>query len=113
VVRAAIDKLAANLARRRQNRPRDPLLPDFAASSRLYMRMLMSFLAASFAPEKLYAGRASKARRSSRRDDIEPRGGAISRHPRSASPGTGCWLTVGRVRLRAQWRETVPRLSTR
>ncbi len=32
-----------------------PLLPDFAASSRLYMRMLLSFLAASFQPE-IYAG---------------------------------------------------------
>ena len=55
-MRANIDKLAADLGKagvkiERQSR----LLPDFAASSRLYMRMLMSFLAASFAPE-VYAG---------------------------------------------------------
>ena len=33
----------------------EDLLPDLAASSRLYMRMLMSFLAGSFTPE-VYAG---------------------------------------------------------
>ena len=44
-VRAAIDKLAANLGKAGVRIERDsPLLPDFAASSRLYLRMLMSFL---------------------------------------------------------------------
>src|SRR5206468_1475585 len=56
VVRGTLETLAANLAKagvkvERQSR----LLPDFAASSRLYMRMLMSFLAGSFAPD-IYAG---------------------------------------------------------
>jgi amidase len=47
-VRAAIGKLAANLASAGARIERhSPLLPDFAASTRLYMRMLMSFLAAS------------------------------------------------------------------
>ena len=56
VVRAAIEKLAADLGKAGVKIEREsPLLPDFAASSRLYMRMLMSFLAASFAPE-VYAG---------------------------------------------------------
>ena len=43
-----------------------PLLPDFAASSRLYMRLLMSFLAASFQPE-VYAGAQAAACRAARR----------------------------------------------
>src|ERR1700675_4029033 len=43
VVRAAIDRLAANLGKAGVKIDREsPLLPDFAASSRLYMRMLMS-----------------------------------------------------------------------
>ena len=41
--------------RRQASTRQSPLLPDFAASSRLYMRMLMSFLGASFPPE-VYAG---------------------------------------------------------
>ena len=56
VVRGTLDTLAANLAKAGVKVERSsPLLPDFAASSRLYMRMLMSFLAASFPPE-VYAG---------------------------------------------------------
>ena len=37
------------------------LLPDFAASTRLYLRMLMSFLAVSFAPD-VYAGARAAAK---------------------------------------------------
>ena len=56
VVRAAINKLAADLGKAGVTVARtSPLLPDFAASTRLYMRLLMSFLAASFLPE-VYAG---------------------------------------------------------
>src|SRR5260221_14471946 len=45
VVRANIGQLAANLTRAGVEVERSsPLLPDFAASTRLYMRMLMSFL---------------------------------------------------------------------
>ena len=55
-MRAAIEKLAANLGKAGVKVTRtSPLLPDFAASTRLYMRMLMSFLAASVPPE-VYAG---------------------------------------------------------
>ena len=35
-----------------------PLLPDFAASSRLYMRILLSFLAASFPPDVIAGAQA-------------------------------------------------------
>jgi amidase len=83
-VRAAIERLAANLGKAGITVTREsPLLPDFAASSRLYMRLLMSFLAASFQPE-VYAG-AQAAATLSHRD----------------------WLMAdgGRARLRAQWRE--------
>ena len=76
-VRNAIDKLAANLGKAGINVMRkSPLLPDFAASTRLYMRMLMSFLSASFAPES-YAG--------------APRQGPKSSRPTiSASPPSAC-----------------------
>ena len=56
VIRGTIDKLATNLDKAGVKIERNsPLLPDFAASSRLYMRMLMSFLGATFPPE-IYAG---------------------------------------------------------
>jgi amidase len=102
VVRAAIDRLAANLGKadvkiERQSR----LLPDFAASSRLYMRMLMSFLGATFAPE-IYAG-AQQAATQLAPDDISLaaerlRGIALSHRDWVLAEG-------GRGRLRAQWRE--------
>ena len=53
-VRGAIEELASGLAKSGVNVSRQsPLLPDFAESSRLYMRMLLSFLAAFFPPEIL------------------------------------------------------------
>jgi amidase len=101
-VRAAIEKLAANLARAGVTVTRaSPLLPDFAASTRLYMRMLLSFLAASFTPE-VYAG-AQAAAAALSADDMSLsaerlRGIALSHRD---------WLLAngGRTRLRAQWRE--------
>jgi len=102
VVRAAIDRLAANLGKadvkiERQSR----LLPDFAVSSRLYMRMLMSFLGVTFAPE-IYAG-AQQAATQLAPDDISLaaerlRGIALSHRDWVLAEG-------GRARLRAQWRE--------
>jgi amidase len=101
-VRGSIEKLAANLAKagvkvERQSK----LLPDFAASSRLYMRMLMSFLAASFAPD-LYAGAKQAAAALPESDTSlaaeRLRGIALSHRD---------WLMAdgARTRLRAQWRE--------
>ena len=101
-VRAAIEELAANLARAGVNVTREsPLLPDFAVSTRLYMRMLMSFLAASFTPE-IYAG-AQTAAAELPPDDISLaaerlRGIALSHRDWVMADG-------GRARLRAQWRE--------
>ncbi len=51
-IRDAIEKLAGSLAKSGVSVMRQsPLLPDFAETSRLYMRMLMSFLGAFFAPD--------------------------------------------------------------
>jgi Asp-tRNA(Asn)/Glu-tRNA(Gln) amidotransferase A subunit family amidase len=50
-VRGAIDKLATDLTKAGVTVAREStLLPDFAETSRLYMRMLLSFLGAFFRP---------------------------------------------------------------
>ena len=101
-VRGAIEKLAADLGKAGVTVTREsPLLPDFAASSRLYMRMLMSFLAVSFAPE-IYAGAQAGAAQLAPGDTSlgteRLRGIALSHRD---------WLVAdgARTRLRAQWRE--------
>ena len=102
VVRGAIEKLAVNLGKAGVSVTRQsPLLPDFAASTRLYMRMLMSFLAASFQPE-IYAGAVAAVAKLSP-DDISLgaerlRGIALNHRDWVMADG-------GRARLRAQWRE--------
>jgi amidase len=102
VVRGQIEQLAANLGNKGMAVTREsPLLPDFAVSSRLYMRMLMSFLAVSFAPE-VYASAQDAAAKLSADDKSlaaeRLRGIALSHRD---------WLMAdgGRTRLRAQWRE--------
>jgi amidase len=101
VVRTAIDKLAAELGKagvmiERESR----LLPDFAASSRLYMRMLMSFLAATF-PAEAYAGAvAGAANLPADETSLQAerlRGIALSHRDWVVAEGA-------RARLRAQWR---------
>ncbi|RZN32471.1 amidase [Bradyrhizobium sp. Leo121] len=102
VVRGSIEKLAANLAKadvkvERQSK----LLPDFAASSRLYMRILMSFLAASFAPD-LYEG-AKQAAAALPESDTS----LAAERLRGIALNHRDWVMAdgGRTRLRAQWRE--------
>jgi amidase len=101
-VRGTLDRLATNLTRSGVKVDRNsPLLPDFAASTRLYMRMLMSFLSASFLPE-VYADAEAAAEALSPNDNSltaeRLRGIALSHRD---------WLMAdgGRSRLRAQWRE--------
>jgi amidase len=101
-VRGGIEKLAANLGKAGVTVAREsPLLPDFAASTRLYMRMLMSFLALSYTPEN-YAAALARAAKLSPDDVSLPaerlRGIAFSHRD---------WLMAdgARARLRAQWRE--------
>ncbi len=102
-VRGTLDKLAAGLAKAGVKVDRgSPLLPDFAASTRLYMRMLMSFLGGI-----VRAG--SLRRRAGRR-----RGAAAlaiislgAERLRGIALSHRDWLMAdgGRSRLRAQWRE--------
>ncbi len=101
-VRGTLETLAGNLAKagvkvERQSR----LLPDFAASSRLYMRMLMSFLAASFAPEIYTSAKAAA--------DALPAGDTslAAERLRGIALSHRDWVIAdgGRTRLRAQWRE--------
>jgi amidase len=101
-VRGTLGRLAAGLTKAGVRIDRSsPLLPDFANSTRLYMRMLMSFLAASFAPE-VYAGAQAAATALPARDTSlaaeRLRGIALSHRD---------WLMAdgGRSRLRAQWRK--------
>jgi amidase len=101
-VRGAITQLASNLEKADAKVSRSSqLLPDFAASSRLYMRMLLSFLAASFPPE-VYAG-ASAAAATLSKDDTSLRAERL----RGIALSHRDWVaaSVGRTRLRAQWRE--------
>jgi amidase len=98
----SINRLADNLARAGVTIERSsPLLPDFAASSRLYMRMLMSFLGATFAPD-IYA-RAKKAAEALSEGDNS----LAAERLRGISLSHRDWVIAdgGRTRLRAQWRE--------
>ena len=102
LIRTSIEKLAANLGKAGVTIAREsPLLPDFAASTRLYMRMLMSFLAVSFQPE-IYAGAQAAAAKLSPEDKSlaaeRLRGIALSHRDWVLADGA-------RARLRAQWRE--------
>jgi amidase len=101
-VRAGIERLADHLGKAGVKLERSsPLLPDFAASSRLYMRVLMSFLAASFTPEDYAGAQAGAAALSP--DDTS----LAAERLRGITLGHRDWLFAdgGRTRLRAQWRE--------
>jgi len=101
-VRGTLETLATNLVKAGAKVDRkSPLLPDFAASSRLYMRMLMSFTGAFFAPEIYTEAKAAAAALTA--DDMSLgaerlRGIALSHRDWVIADG-------GRARLRAQWRE--------
>jgi len=101
VVRAAIDRLAAGLGKAGVRVEREsPLLPDFAASSRLFMRMLLSFVAVGFLPE-VYAG-AKAAAANLPADDIS----LAAERLRGITLSHRDWVMADGARghLRAQWR---------
>jgi amidase len=107
-VRAAIDGLAANLGKAGAGIEREsPLLPDFAASSRLYMRMLLSFLGAAFPPEGIAAAQAGVAKLAP--DDMS----LAAERLRGIVLSHRDWLLAdgGRAHLRAQWRELFKRFD--
>ncbi|MGH6737621.1 MAG: amidase family protein, partial [Bradyrhizobium sp.] len=104
----AIDKLAVDLGKAGVTVAREsPLLPDFAASTRLYMRMLMSFLAASFQPEILAGAQAAAAKLAP--DDMSLRAERL----RGITLSHREWVMAdgARARLRAQWRELFGRFD--
>jgi amidase len=101
-VRNAIDKLSANLGKAGIEVAREsPLLPDFAASSRLYMRLLTSFLSGSFAPETYERSRKAA-------EQLAPGDTSLaSERLRGIALSHREWIVAdgARARLRAQWRE--------
>jgi amidase len=101
-VRAAIERLAGNLARSGADVTRQsPLLPDFAESSRLYMRMLMSFIGAFLPPEVIAGAQAGAAKLAAENKSLAAerlRGMTLSHRAWVLDDGA-------RARLRAQWRE--------
>jgi amidase len=100
-VRAAIEKFVANLAKAGVNVARQsPLLPNFSETTRLYMRMLMSFLGAFMLPE-VYAGAQAGAAQLSPDDKSLP-----AERLRGLAASHRAWVLdeTARARLRAQWR---------
>jgi amidase len=100
-IRAAIEKLAGNLAKSGVSVSRQsPLWPDFGETSRLYMRMLMSFLGAFFAPESIAGaqGRIAELAPENKSLAAERLRGVLLSHR--------AWVLDdgARGRLRAQWR---------
>ncbi|WP_316175021.1 MULTISPECIES: amidase [unclassified Bradyrhizobium] len=99
-VRGAIETLAANLEKAGVMVIREsPLLPDFAASSRLYMRLLLSALSAGMPPDA-YAG-AQQAAANLPAEDVS----LAAERLRGLVLSQRDWL-IGdgaRARLKAQW----------
>jgi amidase len=101
-VRDAIEKLAESLAKAGVGVMRQsPLWPDFAQSTRLYMRMLLSFLGA-FMPPEVYAGAQAGAALLSPDDKS-----LAAERLRGLTASHRAWVLDegARARLRAQWRE--------
>ena len=101
-IRDAIEKLAGSLARSGVSVSRQsPLLPNFAETSRLYMRMLMSFLGAFLAPDVI-AGAQERAAKLTPEDRS-----LAAERLRGMTLSHRAWLLDdgARARLRAQCRE--------
>jgi amidase len=101
-VRAAINTLAANLGKAGVKVEREsPLLPDFTVTSRLYMRILLSLLTSTFAPEILAGASAAAAQLPA--DDMS----LAAERLRGVALSHRDWILAdrGRAILKAQWRE--------
>jgi amidase len=101
-IRGAIEKLAGNLTKAGVSVARQsPLWPDFADSSRLYMRMLMAFLGAFFPPEVIAGAKAGAARLAADNRSL------AAERLRGITQSHRDWVLDdgARARLRAQWRE--------
>jgi amidase len=100
-VRKAINELARQLVKAGAKVSREsPLLPDLNVSTRLYMRLLFSFLAATFPPESYEGMKAGAA--SLEPDDTS----LIAERLRGAASSHRDWVMYDsqRAALRAQWR---------
>lgn len=101
-VRAVLETVAGNLAGKGVAVSREsPLVPDLAAASRLYMRMLLSFLAGAFTPEVYADAQAAAAR-------LAPNDMSLAAERlRGIAMSHRDWVLCdgGRTRLRAQWRD--------
>ncbi|MDO8401670.1 MAG: amidase [Bradyrhizobium sp.] len=101
-VRGSIERLADNLAKSGVSIARhSPLLPDFADSSRLYMRMLMGFLGAFFPAEAIAGAQAGAAQLKADNTSL------AAERLRGMTQSHRDWVLDdgARARLRAQWRE--------
>jgi amidase len=101
-IRATIERLAGQLGQAGATVGREsPLLPDLADSSRLYMRLLVSFLAAVYPPE-LYASTKAKGAQLDADDSS-----LAAERIRGALLSHRDWVIAdgNRTRQRAQWRE--------
>jgi amidase len=101
-VRGSIETLAAKLGKAGVTVARQsPLLPDFAASSRIYLRLLMALMGATYPPEIQESARAAAAEL--KPDDMSLRAERL----RGIGLSHKDWLAAdgGRTRIRAQWRE--------
>ncbi len=101
-VRTAIEKLAGDLAKAGAKVSHEsPLLPDFAASSRLYMRRLLSFLGTFFQPEVIAGAKAGAAQLSP--DDKS----LAAERLRGITQSHSGWVIDdgARARLRVQWHQ--------
>ncbi|WP_262048238.1 amidase [Bradyrhizobium sp. Bra78] len=100
-VRGAIDRLATDLTKAGVTVARESaLLPDFADTSRLYMRMLLGFLGAFFLPDVL-------ADSQSRASQLSPEDQSLgAERLRGITASHRAWVldAGGRAGLRAQWR---------
>jgi amidase len=100
-VSTAIDRLAGQLAKSGAKVARESgLLPDLAGSTRLYMRLLFSFMAAAFAAE-VYAAMKDAAAKLDPKD-----AGLAAERLRGAVLSHRDWVVADGMRagLRAQWR---------
>ena len=100
-VRGAIEMLASNLAKAGVTVARESaLLPDFAETSRLYMRMLLGFLGAFFMPD-VYAGAQAGASKLPPADKS-----LVAERLRGIVVSHRAWIldAGARAGLRAQWR---------
>ncbi|QWG12820.1 amidase [Bradyrhizobium sediminis] len=100
-IRGAIDKLAGSLAKAGVSVARQsPLWPDFADSSRLYMRMLMAFLGAFFPPEAIAGAQAGAAQLKADNRSL------AAERLRGMTQSHRDWVLDdgARAGLRAQWR---------